>query len=371
MSDVRETLEAAYEELASTEGHTLPEPEVMIDDVAVPKETASEGRNRDEQGRFAPKDSNEVATNGLRAEGSAPADTAKPVDAPAAKQGEETPPETPPADGADRTAAPPPRLGTATKAAWNDLPEAIRKEIWDREDKMDRGMARYAGLADYAVEAEKNGRSLKEVMAAYTAAEERLVNDPIATIADFCRMTNTNPLAVAQILGVPVGQSPMPPQSAPQGASFGNPDPRVDELLRWKQELAAREAAREAERVNSEVNSFLSDTKRFPYAENVRVTMGRLLETGMASTLEDAYQQAIYLDPYVRKLVEEQNFKARMSTIQQQQSVQSARAAVQSAKQSSGSVTGAPMAGGRSSSNSSGPKSVAETLREAYDSLAG
>lgn len=373
MSDVRETLEAAYDEIASTEGHSLPEPEERLGDPTPPDGATLKGdRSRDEAGRFASKGNNENANEA--SEPPAAVDTksasmGKPD--PNAEPSETRAPAAP--NGAADPSVPPQRVGAATKASWNDLPEAIRKEIWDREERMDRGMARYTGLAEYAAEAEKNGQTLREVMQAYKNAEDNLISNPVATLAEFCKMTNTNPLQIAQFLGLPVGQphSPAMTQSAPQGYQPLPADPRVDELLRWQRDLAQREAAREAAQVNNEVESFLKDTKRFPYAENVRVTMGRLLETGMANSLEDAYQQAIYLDPTVRKLVEEENFKTRMSSVQQQQSVQNNRAAVQQAKQSAGSLSGSPVAGGRSSSTSSGPKSVADSLREAYDSLAG
>lgn len=366
-NDIRSSIAAAYDELAEQPGSDLPPPDEMVD-------PPTEGRVRDTQGRFASKGSNESADDDKDAPSPAEPKAAKPagqsderdlVPEKADQAGAENP---------DRVAAPPQRVGAATKAAWAELPETIRKEIWDREERMDRGMARYAGLAEYAVEAEKSGQTLKEVMAAYTAAEERLISNPVATLAEFCKMTNTHPLQVAQFLGLPVaGHNPAQPQSAPQG--YQQPvssDPRVDQLIRWQQELAQREQAREAQMVTTEVERFLGDTKRFPYAENVRVVMGKLLDAGMANSLEDAYQQAIYLDPTVRALVEEESFKSRMGSVQQQQSARSARAVVQEAKRSSGSLSGSPVAGGKSTSgNANGSKSVADSLRDAYESLAG
>ena len=70
----------------------------------------------------------------------------------------------------------------------------------------------------------------------------------------------------------------------------------LQQLMGSQQQREAEFARQENESVQSEIQRFASDPAH-KYFENVRADMGILYQAGKATTLEDAYQQACWLNP--------------------------------------------------------------------------
>lgn len=84
-------------------------------------------------------------------------------------------------------------------------------------------------------------------------------------------------------------------------------DPAVTQLMQQLQEVNSRVAGVEQYRSTQEDNSLQQEISAFgrdpnhPHFAAVQASMAQLLETGNAQTLEDAYEKAIWLDPEVRQ----------------------------------------------------------------------
>lgn len=134
------------------------------------------------------------------------------------------------------------------------------------------------------------------------------------------------------------GLSLSPPQQAQDGQSQIDPvlKPYVERVQTLEQAIQGFQQQQQQsiqQQMASEVNAFLSDHVNFPYANDVKEHMGRLLNAGTASTLKDAYDQAVWANPATRaRLLAEQQQTAQAKTSQ----------AVEQKRTAAASVTGAP-----------------------------
>lgn len=72
------------------------------------------------------------------------------------------------------------------------------------------------------------------------------------------------------------------------------------DLKNYVNHINMRHEAQETHSVEQMVSDFVSDTKNYPHAEKVMGQMMQILEGGLAESLQDAYQKAIYLNEDVR-----------------------------------------------------------------------
>lgn len=184
------------------------------------------------------------------------------------------------------------------------------------------------------------------------------------------------PQAVARILhvehtlrnGDPQTKAQMFHQLAQEyGVNLGQQMPQVDptvaammqRLQQQEQRINNYATAREQEemaKINAEIQRFSSDPKNEHY-EKVWPKMAELLEAKQATSLEDAYSKAIWIDPEVR-----QSLIEREKTEYQKSQEESARA--KRAKSAASSVRGStPASAGTSPSD----LSLRDQLRAAYD----
>lgn len=327
-----------------------PEPEVRDD-------------GRDEKGRFAPKKDDAV-------------DDGKPADAPkdsVRSEGEGKKPDEgngeplPPSEADGSTpVSPPPGWSIASKAAWDELPAAVRADIAKREAEVSDGFKQYQGLKEvipYQQHYASQGASVKQALDAYTEVDRLLAKDFTTGMIFIAQQKQINPvhmaMAILQKHGVQLPENAgQQPQARPQ-QQFQ--DPRVDQIL---QQIESDKRAREQQEEQSAqqtLQQFAADPAN-KYFENVKVTMGRLIQTGEATDLQDAYQKATWANPEIRALLIKEQ-QAKLTAAQQPQ--RQAQAAAQ-ARQAARGITGSPMPG----ATSGGPKPkltdrelIAESLR--------
>lgn len=114
-------------------------------------------------------------------------------------------------------------------------------------------------------------------------------------------------------------------------------DPRVNQLQQqlqqmqsWVQQQNQAREWQERQTLNSEIEKFKSDPAHI-YFEQVRGDMAGLLQAGLATDLKDAYEKAIYANPEVRQQVlakqqAEQAEKARKEAAEKAQAAKQAAA---------------------------------------------
>lgn len=100
---------------------------------------------------------------------------------------------------------------------------------------------------------------------------------------------------LARSYGIDLGQQP-------EGEPSYQPstDPRVDAVINYLRQQEAMRQQQEVAQLNSELSTFAKDK---PHFEAVRNHMAGLLQAGVAKSLQDAYDMAIYASPDIRAQV--------------------------------------------------------------------
>lgn len=299
---------------------------------AAPEKPETRDDGRDDKGRFAPR------------QGEAPKPEepdAKQPDAPnQAKPDQPSEQEAPAADAI----RPPPGWSVASKSAWDNLPAEVKSDIAKREQEVSEGFKQYTGLKDvipYQQHYAREGASVKQALDAYTALDRQFTKDPVATVAYMAEQKGVDPvrmaLAILQQRGIQIPQGEVQPQHA-QPQVFR--DPRVDDLLRLREEEQRSREMQDQHSAEQTIGQFAADPAN-RYFENVKVTMGYLIQTGQASDLKDAYDKACWANPEIRQQLINQQQAAQVAASQPQRQAAAAAQARQSAK----SITGSPMPG--------------------------
>jgi gas vesicle protein len=319
MSDsLREALESAFEADAQPETPAVtPEPETAT-------ETPTEARQRDEQGKFAPK----------------------------AQEVTETAPE--PVEPKPERRAPsswkPAAQEAFLKADRGEplTPEEVRiltAEAERRESDFHRGVESFKTHAQKA-------RAYEQAIAPYQQTLNQLGVDAPTAISKLLQADHTlryaDPVAKAQYFqslaqqyGIDLGQVQNVQPQDPQTQYLMQ---QLNELRQTQQMWQNSIQEQERSKANHELESFATSDKA--HFEAVRNDMADLLESGKAQSLEQAYEMAIWMRPDVRQtLIEQQRIEAQRN-YEQQQRTQRAKTASVSVKGSSPSSGGSQPPGG-------------------------
>ncbi len=234
---------------------------------------------------------------------------------------------------------------------WQKADPKMQEYAWQREEQMRAGVepllskAQFAdamqeAISPYMTTIQGLGLTPDKAVAALMEADHKLRNsDPQTRMVYFQQL--------AQSYGINLGavQPSAAPGQAPQQQAV---DPTVwalqnelnkvrGEVMGWKQQ---QEMAENQQLLN-EINSF---SLKAEYFEDVRPTMIQLLQSGVAQTLDDAYEKAIRLDP---NLFEQMN-KAQQAEVaakqakEQNRAAKAARAAAVSVRSATPGVNTAP-----------------------------
>lgn len=291
----------------------------------------------------------------------------------AAKPGTgEAQPTTKPAVAGDGTAAPKPADGTGQPAPipaapgpdaapktwtpgaaekWATLDPVIKAEINKREQDMFNGLEMYKEDASW-------GKGIKGLLAPYIPIMQQHKIDPMQQVGRLMNAHYTlatgSPEERGQLLGQLLVDYKIDPQHVPlPGAEPPYVDPEVKALRERTQALESAEQQRIAASVeaskaeqNAKIERFFADPKNV-YVGQVGHDMARLIETGVAKDLEDAYTQAIWLNPVTRvaevnRQAAEAAGAARKADAEKAEAARKASSANVRAKAKSGS-TAAPL----------------------------
>jgi gas vesicle protein len=322
MTDLRSALESAFEDkpddsapvetVAST-------PEPVTQDK--PLETTAEQRARDEVGRFAAKEK--------VPETETPVTEPKPVKAPSSWK--------PAAQEAYLKA----ERGEAL------TPEEVRiltNEANRRESDFHRGVEEFkthaqkakayeAAIAPYQQTLQNMGVDAPTAIASLLKADHTLRYSDPATKAQYFQQ-------LAQQYGINLEQIQNPPQYDPQTQYLMQ---QLNELRQSQQQWHNSIQQQEQTRANHELEQFSQAGNA--HFDAVRGDMADLLETGKATSLQDAYEKAVWMNPDIRQsLIEQQRFDAQKKATSEAQALRAKSAAV-SVKGSSPSAGGVQING--------------------------
>lgn len=239
------------------------------------KDEARPDRQRDEAGRFAPK-----------------ADDAKPAEPKLADKPAEAAPEATEAAPAHEQAQPaveaPSRFTPAAKAAFAAAPPELQAEIRRLEAETTKGIETYRQayepLRPFDDMARQSGTTLERALQGYVGMENMLRSDPVKGMLAICQNAGIDPQAMAQALSGAPSQGGASPEVAQLQAHIRRLEEQVQGVGRT---ITERD-------VLSQVQSFARDRPRF---DELSGDIARILQTGFASNLAEAYEIADRLKP--------------------------------------------------------------------------
>ena len=212
----------------------------------------------------------------------------------------ETAPEAAPEPETPFNAAPD-RFSPDAKEAWAEAPVAVRAEVHRLQEELTNGLDKYRGKAeaysefeDFHQQLQQRGQRFQDVVAQYTGIENMLRQNPMQGLDQICRNlgTSLNDVA-AHVL--------QQPQENRDNAEMNhlrqmnqNLQQQLGALNGDVQNIRNHFTQQTEQNVMQQINDFATANPRFTELED---HIGRLLETGMASNLQDAYSMAERLNP--------------------------------------------------------------------------
>ena len=188
-------------------------------------------------------------------------------------------------------------------ATWASLPSEAKAEILKREADIFKGLETYKADATFA-------RGIKHVLAPYEQIMQQSGVNPVQHISGLLQAhhilatgTPQSKLAFFQQLARDYRIDLAPPAD-PADAPYVDPTVLAlrQDLEAVQSRLARSDQARQASIVDEnrrQVDSFAADTKN-PYFNEVADDMVLLLNKGLATTLQQAYDEAVWRNPVVR-----------------------------------------------------------------------
>lgn len=222
----------------------------------------------------------------------------KPVQSkPAAAEEKPAPAENKPAS---RTTAPE-RFSADAKAAWDAAPEPIKAEVHRAIRELEQGHGKYKADAeaynevrDLDTMAKQHGTSIKSVMEQYVGLSSGLTSQDGETKARaISHVLQHAGLTPHQYASWVLGQ----PQEQRQSENDATVMELRRELASVKQQLGGVTSTIQDQRQNAVLNDLAEFAKDHPRFDELGETIAKLITTGMADGVKEAYEMADRLNP--------------------------------------------------------------------------
>jgi hypothetical protein len=191
-------------------------------------------------------------------------------------------------------------------AAFATLPPNIQAEIHKREEDMFRGLEQYRSAAQF-------GQSLHKSLEPYLPTLQQYRIDPAVQVAGLMKSHHTLALGTPQekvaLMTTLFRDYGIDLQSVATALDPGNApyiDPAVRDLTQTVQTLQSQIAKQTQERLaehqtklRSQVDAFATNPAN-AYFNEVANDMAVLIDKGVCSTMEEAYEKAIWANPVTR-----------------------------------------------------------------------
>ena len=236
---------------------------------------------------------------------------------------------------------------------WQKADPKMQEYAWQREEQMRAGVEPLLAKAQFADTMQEAIEPYLPTIQGMGLTPEKAV--PALMQADYTLRTAPPQqkmqlfAQLAQSYGINLGAMGANPQAAPQNSV----DPLVwqlqnelnnvrGEVMGWKQQ----QEMQQNQQLLGEINQFSLKADHF---EEVRPTMIQLLQSGMAETLEQAYDKAIRLNPDLFEQVSkaQQAEQAAKQAKEYNRAAKAARAAAVSVRSATPSANTAPKAANR------------------------
>lgn len=156
----------------------------------------------------------------------------------------------------------------------------------------------------------------------------------------------------------------LPLQQGPANPQIAHLERQLAEVQGQLQGFTQQHQLQETHSLQSQIDEFTSKPGH-EHFEKVRVLMGTLLENGIATSMDDAYDRAVYADPEIRS-----NLIASQSQAESEKRLAEAKAKADAARRAGGSVSGGPGAA-RALNGSGAEVPLEETIRAAIRESSG
>ena len=262
-----------------------------------------------------------------------------------------------------QTVRPPPGWSPASKVAFDGLPESVKADIVKREAEVNQGFAKlseYKPIEKYVDMAKQGGTTLDRALEAYTGIETLLRKDVFAGVEQVLKNVGVNPVAFAQAYLNRNGGAPQ--KGAPGDQPVVHQPQQIDPTAIVNQAVSAIRAEQQHKEMQSEIVKFAADPKNRFY-ENVKPAMAQILQAGLATNLQDAYDKACRLDPTVAPLINQP------PAIVNQVAVKAAVAT--QARQAAKATIGSPSSGNQGGKPTPANQDTASIIKAAYEAQVG
>lgn len=211
-------------------------------------------------------------------------------------------PDSEPAVAAPTPGDEPPRTWKPEVAAlWAGLDPAVKAEVQRREQDIFKGIEQYKSAA-------QTGQAYQSVVDPYMPILKQFNIDPVAQVKSLMhahyQLATGSPETKAALFQQLARDYNVDLSSIPEPSYV---DPAVQalraELNGVKSTLSAREAAElrtQQETLSRQIDTFASDKTAHPYFDEVANDIANLLTAKVSSTLEDAYERAVWANPVTR-----------------------------------------------------------------------
>src|ERR1700741_262683 len=308
------TLREEIESAVKTVSEKQVDPSVK--DTQETEETKAQ-RLRDESGKFVKKES---ATK-----------TEEKAEKPALK------PETATPVVAEKPKAPE-HLKPAIKAKWDTLPPDVQEAIIAREEEADKVIKRQD-------EERMFGKQVKDVITPYMPMIQAEGSTPAIAVQSLLntayQLRTGTPQQKGQLIMQLAKQFGAELPQVSQGDTYVDPQVQaiqqeLESLKSNLQQTATQREQQEQANINSTIAAFAADPKNVHF-ETVRNHMSALLKAGVAKDLQDAYDQAVYVNPDTRSaLLQSQQADLEAKRVAEQKEKPDAP------RKPAGSITGGP-----------------------------
>lgn len=298
---IRESLASALEQTK--------EKQAIADGSEKPLKEIKTGRQRDEEGKFAPKKE--------------------------AKIGEKT--SISPQNTEEIKV--PKNLATSLSQEWPKLSPVVQKEIARREEEFHRELTKH--------DEERNfGRQVDKIITPYMAqikSEGATAPQAIESLLNMAHLLRVGSpqqksellLRTAQTFDVDLKQA-LQQVRQPENPMISSLQQELQALKSKFSEQENLKKQQEDESIQEQIVAFRADPKHSHF-ETVKAHMASLLKSGLAKDLQDAYDQAVYANPQTRStLLQEQNAQTEEKRLADK------KAKAEQARKAGSSIKGAP-----------------------------
>lgn len=257
-----------------------------------------------------------------------------------------------PENAAQQTLKPPASWTNKAKEEWSKIPSNLQEEILRREKDVARGFEEKGREANFA-------KSIRQIIEPYKGRIQQFgasESDAIDYLFRMEEFSSRDPegyiIHAAQGLGVNLLALAQKAQQQPQQGYNPQVAALERKLATFEQSVKVREQASAQE----EVAKFSADK---PYFEDAKMEMAKLLDMGVVTSLEEAYEKAIWADPNIRERILQDQRKTeedRRRKEAEQKAVAAKKAASINVKSSKGS---SPVK----------PASMEQTMAAVYDRM--